>query len=581
MEICLQDRFPREKLTSLLDIKNKIRVGHSECCNCCCCKSPEFKAYKYIQPEIPKSFKPIRTYDKSDDPVEGCTTYKLSFWPNPPVATKPILPRGYLGIPDCPLSSDTTHKMSYLGNWAVKQQQKILPCMRNWFGRGPIDDKTTQKKDFTWKCGRKLDPIKYRGNLCLPRGAVEDNTTYKMSFYESNCHEPVKSFKPIRCYEKSGEPLEDYTTYRLSFFPQEPPNKETHPWQKKPQYHQPTTPLEGRTTYKLSYWPHCEERVKPIKHQAENNLLNRSCCFDDNTTYCLSYFGSCGDKSKPVLPRGHKIFDDCPITHDTVNKLSYFGNWCPKPEKPIIPCQRQLLGRGPIQDDTTQKCDFTWKCGGPESPIRPEGNLINPKTRVLVAREIRPERKKSARAISRLTKGRLRKWRACNTEFRSRALGEASEAAAPFAAASSRPRAQFFFFSRSFLLPGCTTNRLSYLPNCGECVLQNKSYRPVRVYMPSPEPMDLDTTTQLSYQPKEIGPIQKRKRPDYHKPTTSLDDNTTYGLSFIPPGKLIPCCPEEQCNVKDPCCPVSTSKPCSTSVYPQASAPDTRPCISC
>lgn len=137
--------------------------------------------------------------------------------------------------------------MSYLGNWSVKQQKQILPCVRNWFGRGPIEDKTTQKKDFTWKCGRKRQPIKYRGNLCLPRGNLEgifllffsslldnffyfnaiisDNTTYKMSFYESNCRDPVKSFKPIRCYEKSGEPLDDYTTYRLSFWPQEPVTK--------------------------------------------------------------------------------------------------------------------------------------------------------------------------------------------------------------------------------------------------------------------------------------------------------------------------------------------------------------------
>lgn len=34
-----------------------------------------------------------------------------------------------------------------------------------------------------------------------------------------------------------------------------------------------------------------------------------------------------------------------------------------------------MLGRGPIEDATTTKCDFTWKCGGPEAPIRPEGNL--------------------------------------------------------------------------------------------------------------------------------------------------------------------------------------------------------------
>lgn len=55
--------------------------------------------------------------------------------------------------------------------------------------------------------------------------------------------------------------------------------------------------------------------------------------------------------------------------------MSYVGNWCPKPEKSILPCTRQLLGRGPIQDYTTQKCDFTWKCGTPEAGFRPEASL--------------------------------------------------------------------------------------------------------------------------------------------------------------------------------------------------------------
>lgn len=141
-------------------------------------------------------------------------------------------------------------QLSYPGNWCVKPTEKILPCARNLFGRGPMQDCTTQKHDFPWKCGLKEKPIKYKGCLCLPRGHVEgawhiifriyltrrfrhkniitrsaDNTTYKLSFFNSKCTDPVKSFKPIARYEKSDAPLEDYTTYRLSYFENEAPAK--------------------------------------------------------------------------------------------------------------------------------------------------------------------------------------------------------------------------------------------------------------------------------------------------------------------------------------------------------------------
>ena len=123
----------------------------------------------------------------------------------------------------------------------------------------------------------------------------------------------------------------------------------------------------------------------------------------------------------------------------------------------------------------------------------------------------------------------------------------------------------------SLLLTGCTTSRLSYMPNCGECLLPNKSYAPIRKYEPSGLPMDLDTTMQLSYQPacEPIAKVEKpwAKQPDYHKPTTKIEDSTTYELryvcenylffllgglgwlwwflcSFMAPGMLVPCGPE-------------------------------------
>lgn len=74
------------------------------------------------------------------------------------------------------------------------------------------------------------------------------------------------------------------------------------------------------------------------------------------------------------------------------------------------------------------------------------------------------------------------------------------------------------------------------MPNCNECLLPNKSYAPIRKHEPSDVPMDLDTTMQLSYQP--VGEPTKIEKPwaekqAYHKPTTNLEDNTTYNLRWI------------------------------------------------
>ncbi|XP_014220870.1 stabilizer of axonemal microtubules 1-like [Trichogramma pretiosum] len=518
MEICNDQPRPRPQLTSVIEIKNKIRAGHSECCNCCCCSKPvQYKAYKYIQPPIPKSFRPVRKYVKEDVPLENSTTYKLSFWPNPTKMVKPILPQGNLTFSTCPITDDTTHKMSYMGNWGIEPQKKLEPCRRNWFGRGPLLDVTTQKHDFVWKASTKADPIKYPGQLCIPRGHVADATTYKLSFYESNNVEPIPSYRPVREYVPTEAPLEECTTYRLSYHNGELPEKELYPWKPDGKYKRPVEALDDHTTYKLSFWPHGNvERREPIKHQGSGDPINKDDPIECNTTYNLSYFaGAAGDMPAPILPRGNIEFVDCPLSHDTINKMSYLGNWEPKPEKPIVQCTRQLLGRGPIESCTTQKDDFGWKCSERVEPIPPRGNL----------------------------------------DF------------------STAP------------IEDLTTNQLSYMPTCPESLTPTESFRPVRQYEPTDMPMACDTTMQISYQPPEQDELDRQERPwatkpAYHHPTTPIDENTTYNMSYNPPGLLIPvseCCEEEAAAAAAQ----NSSNPCSMSVCPRAAIQESRPCISC
>lgn len=43
-------------------------------------------------------------------------------------------------------------QLSYLGNWCVKPEAPVMPCRRDLLGKGPLQDVTTQKHDYTWKC---------------------------------------------------------------------------------------------------------------------------------------------------------------------------------------------------------------------------------------------------------------------------------------------------------------------------------------------------------------------------------------------------------------------------------------------
>ncbi|XP_053997968.1 stabilizer of axonemal microtubules 1-like isoform X1 [Hylaeus anthracinus] len=376
MQICTFDPPARTQPQSVIEAKNKLRLDHDESCNCCCCCTPQSPCLKYVQPKVPKSFAPIRYYWKSNIPMDKNTTYQLSYWECPTSTVEPIRLQNWLTTGEGEISDKTTYKDSYFGNWCITPEQPITPCSKQWLGRGPIQDVTTQKHDYTWKSMEPVQAFKAQQNLYCPAARLADDTTYRLSYYPSACHLPATSYAPIRKYARPDIPMDDCTTYRLSYWPNDGATKAEQPWYTKREYIPPVEPLDGCTTYKLSYWPHCEEIRQPIRNQENDNLLNAGCCSDNNTTYRLSYFGSEGGKRDPIRQPNNILFSPCPAAYDTVNRMSFLGNWCVKPETAITPCSKQMLGGGPMQEVTTQKHDYTWKNIPVEQEIRPENNLI-------------------------------------------------------------------------------------------------------------------------------------------------------------------------------------------------------------
>ncbi|KAH0567063.1 hypothetical protein KQX54_006425 [Cotesia glomerata] len=441
---------------------------------------------KYVQPSVPKSFKPVRYYWCNDIPFEADTTYKLSFLDGPTPSgnsVKPVLPEDSLTVGDGKLNDETIHKLSYLGNWSVKREipNESGPwrAVQQWLGRGPIQDNTTSKDAYTWKCIARSKPFKASTNLRCPCASID------------GCRIPVpESFKPKKIYTKSDVPMDEKTTYKLSYWPYETPSKEIHPWNQKVQYQVPSTPLDDTTVYNLSYWPNNQRVRKPFSHSAKQtkNLLNIGEGFDEKTTYKLSYF-ACGDnvQRKPIRPIARPSeFSKGPLNDDTVHKLSYLGNYGVKPEEPILPSSsiEDWLESGPMQKLTTQKKDFSWKCSEPgPTASKPEDNL----------------------------------------------------------GFSSLP------------LECCTTHKLSYYPNDLQGLIRSKSFKPPidNRYRPPDVPFEEATTMRLSYQPVDCLPREKpwAQRIEYHPPLTLMEDNTIYNQSYIPPGTLeaLPCdqpCPQ-------------------------------------
>lgn len=72
-------------------------------------------------------------------------------------------------------------QMSYLGNWCVKMEPSIIPCDKDWLGRGPMQDITTQKHDYSWKCGDRAEPLKAQDNLYPPCAGFCGNCRYQRS----------------------------------------------------------------------------------------------------------------------------------------------------------------------------------------------------------------------------------------------------------------------------------------------------------------------------------------------------------------------------------------------------------------
>lgn len=278
-------------------------------CECSCDTGDKCKVKKgvrYLQPEIPASFKPKLVYAGNTTPVSTDTIYKNSYMKFDPNAIrnskgKPCLPKGTI-VSAGDFSSDTTNKMSY-GEWkGYHRQPKIYPRDHCLMGEGPLQDMTTTRHDYMPKPIDIVDKVKQPGCLGLSTKPMETRTTNSLSYLWPREHESAVPFKPDSRYRKPDNKMCGDTVQKLSFKPFELQKKEVFPWQKKPTYTSPRAKMCTETIYADSFFP-------------PGQFVEDNAC---SGCYCIRDGECCDTQDKPpnhesrICPAGYDPIRDGP-----------------------------------------------------------------------------------------------------------------------------------------------------------------------------------------------------------------------------------------------------------------------------
>lgn len=136
-----------------------------------------YQGLKFIQPEVPASYKPQARYTRPVYPLESGTIYNLSYPGVEGDIMKNCRP-GNAKAPDnirpstMPISQDTTFRLSFTGVCG-ERAISYKPAYRNMMGTGAIQSMTTQRHDFTPKPLDRALPIPERTNIHLSKARME------------------------------------------------------------------------------------------------------------------------------------------------------------------------------------------------------------------------------------------------------------------------------------------------------------------------------------------------------------------------------------------------------------------------
>ncbi|KAJ6630521.1 Stabilizer of axonemal microtubules 1 [Pseudolycoriella hygida] len=222
----------------------------------------QFTTYKlsYIPNPRPQKLQPLRAKDNEGlvtaaQAFDDHTIYKQSFFlPEGCFKRTPILPTLQLTTSDAKLNADSVYNLSYPSHEGVQRSSPILPHSRRLLGTGPLDDLTTQKRDFVDKPLCRREPIVPTCQMQTADSPIEKQTTTKLSYMQPNGLTRSIPFRPKDSVTRPEGPMDSTTIHKMSFVPIVPPEKMEYPWMQR-KLHTSELPIDFKTTQSLSFMP--------------------------------------------------------------------------------------------------------------------------------------------------------------------------------------------------------------------------------------------------------------------------------------------------------------------------------------
>uniref|UniRef100_A0A8B9SB17 Stabilizer of axonemal microtubules 1 n=1 Tax=Apteryx owenii TaxID=8824 RepID=A0A8B9SB17_APTOW len=237
--------------------------------------------YLYREPVATKSCKPVNLAQKSKDPFETITNYKVDYVLHP--LEKPYVHKyEKYKASEVPFDGLTTHKISYKG-LAGQPAKLAKPYQAKPHHDLPFSSTTEfQEKYQTWPLPPlfTIKPAVY----VPPVEKMDLHTTTQLHYTHPN-GQPARMCRSLVQFKKSTEPFTSSSTVKEDYKPWQ--CKRTKPIIPAPDLTCPAEPTDYSTTFQTHYTPHPLSITKSCKPRWPG--LRPWTPLEAKTTYTTSY----------------------------------------------------------------------------------------------------------------------------------------------------------------------------------------------------------------------------------------------------------------------------------------------------
>ncbi|XP_018331471.1 stabilizer of axonemal microtubules 1-like [Agrilus planipennis] len=189
-----------------------------------------------------------------------------------------------------------------------------------------------------------------------------------------------KSYAPVSKFAPPCVPMDDYTTYNLSYVPND---------LQRPSPIRPDPNLcvgEGRmsdcTVHKMSFQPHCGVPPPCPIIPCEHKLIGEG-PMQDITTNRHDYVPKPFLRQSPIKPTENLYPSDCPLSDKTIHRMSFIPNPVTRVD-PFRPKPALEMLCGPFEKNTVHKMSYMpWEPQEPvDMPWADKGKYVVPEQRM-------------------------------------------------------------------------------------------------------------------------------------------------------------------------------------------------------